>query len=468
MTRKLLLRTGAWYSDRHMEVDIPPSWNVTIHAPHTSAPLTDDQIFTILEKPTGQAPLSKILKGKSAPLIIVDDLNRPTPAERVMPFLLKYFHDAKIKPSSVTILMATGSHGKPPTDAFAKKIGDEAARSCNLMIHNCFHNVTKIGTTSFGTPVYVNKAVLNSDLVIGIGGIYPNHTAGFGGGSKLMLGLLGMRSIFQLHFRHQPVGWGSDGYDSDFRKDLNEIADMIGFNTSISLLVNDKREIFHMYCGNYNAYYRDAVELCRKTFSTPPPSDADVVISNTYPNDLSLTFARIKGFAPLYHSKPGASRIAIAVCSEGIGRHNIFPFLDIPRFHRLRHLMRRILTLSRHDISQVILHRINRFIPLRKSRSQSDRFNTSDSALHLSHPIVLYRPGKHTDVLPSNIPNLTVVTQWSDVLKIIAHEQEHRSNLKVVVYPCAFLQVWKSDIDSINQTDNLRTLNSTESDKNVN
>ena len=41
-----------------------------------------------------------------------------------------------------------------------------------------------MGKTSLGTPVYVNKIVAISDLVIGIGGILPHGQAGFGGGAK--------------------------------------------------------------------------------------------------------------------------------------------------------------------------------------------------------------------------------------------------------------------------------------------
>ena len=49
------------------------------------------------------------------------------------------------------------------------------------------------------------------------------------GGQVIALGVLGFRSIMQLHYRHQSNRWGG-GCDrtSTFRRDLDEIARMIG------------------------------------------------------------------------------------------------------------------------------------------------------------------------------------------------------------------------------------------------
>jgi nickel-dependent lactate racemase len=78
--------------------------------------------------------------------------------------------------------------------------------------------------------------VLGSDFVLGVGGIYPQHSTGFGGGSKLALGVLGKRSIMHLHYTHPSMD-GSYDIESDFRRDLDEVARMIGLRTSITVHV---------------------------------------------------------------------------------------------------------------------------------------------------------------------------------------------------------------------------------------
>src|SRR5215218_7305004 len=100
------LRTGAWYGDEILSVSLPSSWDVTVYRPTTGPPLTDTQILERLEAPAGQPPLRELCKGKKRPLVIVDDLNRPTPASRVLPALLAHFDEAGLRSRSIRILMA--------------------------------------------------------------------------------------------------------------------------------------------------------------------------------------------------------------------------------------------------------------------------------------------------------------------------------------------------------------------------
>jgi nickel-dependent lactate racemase len=434
MLSTLTLRTGVWYGDHLVELEIPQNWDVNVLWPQTPPPMSEREIADVLQKPIGQAPIQRLCRGKSRPLVIVDDLNRPTPTERIMPILLEYFESAGIPLKDVTILMATGSHSKPAPDAMHKKVGKKGAESCRLLIHDCFRT-SRIGKTSFGTPVYVNRAVIDSDFVVGIGGIYPNHTAGFGGGTKLALGVLGIQTIFNLHFCHQGVGWGSVKVDHSFRKDLNEISNMIGLRTMISLQINADREIIRIDSGDPQKYYSEARNFARRTFSEFPRCDADVIISNTYPNDLSLTFAQMKGFAPFSDCKLSTSKIAIASCDEGLGFHNIFPFLNIPRFHRERQLLRRFQAYGLLGFSKYVIGHIQ--------RKMLSAFSLRGSPQEVSnkHPIWLYRPGKHLVELPPVIPGIKQASQWSEVLQVIKREQEPKDRLKVIVYPCAFLQL---------------------------
>jgi nickel-dependent lactate racemase len=432
-----LLRTAAWYGDQIIPLDFPAEWDVRELWPETPHSLTDEEIAACLENPAGQLPIKKMCQGKSRPLIVVDDLNRPTPASRVLPFLLRQFGEAGISSGNVRILMAGGSHGRANSDAVSKKVGAEAAASCQLMVHDCRGDLVNAGITSFGTPIFVNKEVVSSDFVIGIGGIYPNHTAAFGGGSKLALGVLGLRSIMHLHYRHKAMGWGGFETDSSFRKDLDEIAAAIRLNTTIALQINADRSVIRLDCGDHRLYYKEAVAFARRTFGTAIPSDPDVVISNAYPNDLSLTFARMKGMAPLRYCRPDASRVAIASCCEGVGEHGLFPLI-VPRFHRVRSIFRQLLVLRPSEIGRKFARRLKRQLPLGFARRGQRRPSMSTSTSN--NPILLYRPGSSCESLPVHIRGMRVTTSWAEVLQTIQKEQGGRKNLKVLIYPCAPLQ----------------------------
>jgi nickel-dependent lactate racemase len=337
---------------------------------------------------------------------------------------LKRFRETGIPASKVTILIATGTHGAPQPCSIEKKVGPEAASGCRVLIHDAKRNCTHIGRTLSGTPVLVDNAVLESDFVIGIGGIYPNYTAGFGGGSKLALGVLGFRSIKTLHFRFNGSGWGREK-NQPLRTELDEIARMIRLNTMISLHINADCEIVRATCGNHFSYYDDEVAFARQFFSAPIPEGADVVISNAYPSDLSLTVVLQKGTTPLQYSTAHASRIVIACCSDGVGEHGLFPVIKPPCFAAVQ-FVRRLSVINPYDFVQAIARRLRRRSPSKSTEARN--------------PIWLYRPLKPFKDLPTNIPGFRVLDSWSDVLAAIEREQGTGKRLKVFLYPCAPLQ----------------------------
>src|SRR5207244_12673839 len=178
----LELRTGAWYGDVPLELDFPESWDVKTHWPVTPPPLLPAQLAERVASPVGRGRVRELAAGKVDPVILVDDLTRPTPADRVLPLLLEELRAAAVDLSRVTIVAGTGTHGSPGEDVMARKIGREAAAACRFRVHDDGRDLVRVGRTSFGTAVYVNRAVAAADLVLGIGGIYPQHAVGFGGG----------------------------------------------------------------------------------------------------------------------------------------------------------------------------------------------------------------------------------------------------------------------------------------------
>jgi nickel-dependent lactate racemase len=436
------IRTGAWYGDQPLSIEFPLEWNITTNWPITRPPLTDKQIEDALEQPVGQLPIRQLCKGKSRPLIIVDDLSRPTPAACIIPFLLQHFSDADIAPEQVRILMATGTHGPPATDSFQKKVGHEAAERCQLLVHNHNRNLRKLGSTSFGTPVIVNRDVLKSDFVIGIGGIFPSGNLGFSGGSKLALGVLGMRTITHLHASHQDVPSGRVDRLNSFRRDLDEIARMIGLHTLVSIHMDPDRLPIRLACGDHVAYFEAEMVFARKLYKAPAANDADVVICNAYPSDISLTIARNKGTSNFKGCSPTASRILITSCSEGIGFHGLFPIVGNSALTTRWVNVLRILIKSPAEFSRKAAARLFRIV--RQVFSQDDRPNMVVESS--KNPIWVYCPGKKASLLPSKVADMQITSSWSDIVQAVYAEQHNRSPLQVVVFPCAPMQCLEENI----------------------
>jgi nickel-dependent lactate racemase len=108
---ELRLRTAVWYGDAVLALPLSEHWNLIVFRPTTPPPLADAEIERRLAAPCGLPPLREILRAKppQKPLIIVDDPNRPTPASRIIPFLLREFQNAGVRSGGVRILVATGA-----------------------------------------------------------------------------------------------------------------------------------------------------------------------------------------------------------------------------------------------------------------------------------------------------------------------------------------------------------------------
>jgi nickel-dependent lactate racemase len=146
--------------------------------------------------------------------------------------------------------------------------------SCSIEVHNDLKGTKRIGVTSYRTPVYVNRTVLNADLLIGVGGIYPQHTTGFGGGGKLALGVCGRQTIMHLHFKHKS-NEGQYATDNDFRKDVCEIAKMIGLNSIVNLHIDAFSRVVNVVFGNHSVYYDDAARFSKRFYTVPSAGDTN-------------------------------------------------------------------------------------------------------------------------------------------------------------------------------------------------
>ena len=425
----LSMPSGMWYGDRKFELDCPSHWDVTVFWPETPREMTSAEIAGTLERPTGQPPLRDMCRGAKRPLVIVDDVNRPTPAGVILTPVLRHLADASIAAKDVTIVLATGAHAAPRMESVQSKVG-EAAKKCRVLVHNAHRDVVSRGRTRFGTPVLLNKEVAAADFVIGIGGVYPNSTAGYGGGSKLALGVLGFESILALHYLHGGAGWGRSREQDTFREDLNEIAQMAGLRSLMCAHLNAAGKIVRLRCGDYLSYYEEERAFANRSFSVPAPTDANVVISNAYPNDLSLTFALMKGAAPLHVCRPDSSRILLARCSEGVGGHSLFPVVNSGRVHAAKMYLR-FAGVRPVPFAQKALSVIARKLRMRAAPSiRAERPSWKN-------PVRLYT-GEGGDLSCGNVSGVEIASSWAEILAAVDSEQPRGGRaLKVAVYSCA-------------------------------
>ena len=376
--KRVQLRTGVWHDDRVISLDFPDAWDVTTYWPDPPPPMDDDEIRAAVHSPIAQRPLRELARSKSRPVIIVDDLSRPTPSYKVLPHILNELTEAGIQASQIRIVVATGTHGRQEPDLLRKKLGPEVMDRCRVVVHDHRRRTTLVGRTTFGTPVHVNRTVAKADLLIGVAGVYPQHTTGFGGGSKLSLGVLGIRSIAHLHLTHES-GHGSYNIKNAFREDLAEIARIIGLHTMYTVHINADRQVVSVLGGNHFVYYERAAAFSRQRYSAPAPDDADVVIANVYPADGSVFFMR-KGMAPVDHAPPEATAVAVASNHGGLGYHGLFYPTHDPRKNAIRMRLTRLSIMERKVLLKKVLRRLTRRRPAVEPTTEETRPSPRSSA----------------------------------------------------------------------------------------
>jgi hypothetical protein len=281
--------------------------------------------------------------------------------------------------------------------------------------------------------VEIDPEVMRSDLLIGIGGIYPQNSAAFGGGAKLVLGVLGRRSIEDLHFGH-PTDDGRYDIDNDFRRDVAEMARMARLAFSVSAMVDQHRRLIWLGVGDQEAYYAGGVAEAKRMFTTAKPTGADVVIANAYPMDVSATFMRSKGVIPLLHARPGASRILIAACNEGLGHHGLFPLKPHRGLRADLQTLRRQLRYSPGKLPGLLLGRARSALPARGPAPKQPGEPRANG-------ILCFIASPSADLRDGDVPGMTLFRDWDRVVETVAAEQAGSSDLQVHLYPCSPLQI---------------------------
>jgi nickel-dependent lactate racemase len=167
---------------------------------------------------------------------------------------------------------------------------------------------------------------MESDLNIGVGCIYPHPAAGFSGGAKIIVpGVCGMETTRYLHDYLKGAGKRGGSIETEFRKEIEEVADQIGLDFIVNVVLNQERKIAGLFVGDKSLAFKEGVKFATEHYKVPIVEDADIIIADTYPFDINLNFARDRGFWPIYDRKKNITKVVLAACPLGLGHHELYP-----------------------------------------------------------------------------------------------------------------------------------------------
>jgi len=268
----------------------------------------DAEIARALAHPIGAEPLERLAKGKSRVLIICDDLTRPTPADRILPVLLGRLNAAGVSDYQITVMMALGTH-RPMT----------AAEMTAKLLHY-------MGRGANDAPIWIDARVLEADLRIAVGTIFPHPAAGWGGGAKMIYpGVAGEETVRALHLQQGETPRNLVGdVNSPVRANIESWTERVGLDFILNVIYTPKGSIYRAVAGHYVKAHRQGVRHAREVYGVQASARADIVVSSSHPADLDMWQASKAACISELLVADGGTLILVTPCPEGMGPHPEF------------------------------------------------------------------------------------------------------------------------------------------------
>ncbi|MHC4242438.1 MAG: lactate racemase domain-containing protein [Planctomycetota bacterium] len=306
------------FENSFIELPIFSNAEITELIPPYIEPLNYKQILHSIKNPVDNACLSEIAKNKNNVAIILENATRPLDTSFIASFVVDELRQAGVADENITFLFANGAHKDMEEYNYNDKLGNQF-KNFRIINHDCQGKLTNLGTTKLGSPILINPIVLEADLKIAIGTIEPHYGDGVSGGAKILFpGCAGLEWIFNNHNLKR----GEFGeVDNQWRNDTEESAGKVGIDFLVNAVLNYKREIIGLYCGDWVKAHRDGVNLSLKASVARLLYKADFCIASSSPFDLNFIQA-LKGIeATQKVIKEDGTYVMLASCRQGLGNH---------------------------------------------------------------------------------------------------------------------------------------------------
>ncbi len=313
-------------------LSLPDGWRVTgILEPSAGALVSDPaiEVSRALAEPAGMPRLGELVSPESKVVIVMDDGSRPTPVASILPAALAEMLTSGLRRENITLVPAVGLHRPMQPEEITQRAG---VTDLKWEIPDCDdpQKLVNLGTTSRGTPVWINKTVAEADLVIAIGSIEPHIIASFGGGYKnIVPGVAGRETVAHNHKLNctektfNMVGQPVEG--NAMRLDLEEAAGMLAKQAHhprvfvVNTILSHTQEIVRVVAGDPVAAHRVGIQTSAEMYGVKVKQAADVVITCSHPMNSDFRQG-VKALANTIRAvRPGGVHITMVRAEEGVG-----------------------------------------------------------------------------------------------------------------------------------------------------
>jgi nickel-dependent lactate racemase len=274
-------------------------------------------------QPISSKPLHQLARGKRSAVILISDSSRLCPSYLFLPLLLRELNAGGIPDRHIRIIVALGMHRKQTVEELIRLTGEEVYRRVEVANHSALpEDCIRMGITSRGTPIEVNRLVAEADLRIATGNIEPHALVGISGGVKALIpGAASRTCIEHNHAMSQTFKAVPGDPDNPIHQDLEEALQFVPIHFLFNVIVNHRREPLDAVAGHVIEAHREGVRKAKDRFVVPVGKTYNLVIASSggHPKDTQLyqTVKTLKNAAAV--AKPGGKIVLVAQCEELFG-----------------------------------------------------------------------------------------------------------------------------------------------------
>jgi nickel-dependent lactate racemase len=313
------------YKNGEIIFEFPSTSQVEVFLPKFKVPKNDVSTLVreAIRHPIGCKSLREMVSSKSRVVILVDTWHRQTPVYKILPPILRELEGGGVEEKNIRIVMGHGVHWPDRKDKVIEKLGAEIPQKFQVLHHTQWSkNLSFVGWSQFGNPLWINSAILKAEIKISISHIGLNVVAGYTGGAKMILpGMAGYETIQHNHLlalgdrpRHSQIKGNTP------REEMEEAGRKVGLTMSVDVILGPHAEILDVFAGDFIKAHRQGVKACKKIYEVPvrePDRLFDIGVIHSFPAHNNL-FSVISSLGLNgYAVKEGGTIFLIAECEGG-------------------------------------------------------------------------------------------------------------------------------------------------------
>jgi nickel-dependent lactate racemase len=387
-------------------------------------PLTDAGIGAAFDYPIDSQPLEEIISPGESVLVVVSDATRATASAQVVNLLVRRLIALGVAPYDLRIIFATGIH-RPVTPEEKRELLTpfivQRIKTLDHDAHDAGQHIL-LGETERGTPIEINRALVEHAHVILTGAIGFHYFAGFTGGRKSICpGLASARAIAATHLlaldpkrggRRPGVGTGR--LDGNYvHEECERIAAEIAPSFLINTVVDEGGRAVQAYTGHWRDAHRWACIEYAQTHTVRIEEKRPLVIVSTggAPFDINLIQAHKSLDMATYAAREGGDIILVAECTEGFGRADFLKWFDARDSRELETRLRESYEVN-GQTAWTLLDKAERFrIQLVSTLPDEEvRRMRLQPARTLEEALTRVEPGAHGYIMPRGASLMPVVS----------------------------------------------------------